>query len=124
MRLGRAYSYRGEASASEAAFNSAADIARDARRSPSELAIAALGDDLDTRPLTPSPRRLELLREALQATQMESALGVAVASAYVALGSLATEAARSPGTLQVNCGSGSPYQRSPAALSKALLGPA
>ena len=119
MRLGRAYSYRGETSASEAAFNTASDIAR-VLQDPIRLASAALGDDLDTRPLTPSSTRLELLREALQATQRESALSVAVASAYVAMGSLTTEAARVQ-ELSKSTVEAARRINDPAALSKALL---
>ncbi|HEY5844152.1 MAG TPA: BTAD domain-containing putative transcriptional regulator [Mycobacterium sp.] len=89
LRLGHARAYRGETSASEAAYQDAATVAR-SLNDPIRLATAALGDDLDTRPLTPSPSRLELLDEALSAIDHTTPLGVAVASTYVALASLTT----------------------------------
>jgi tetratricopeptide (TPR) repeat protein len=87
IRLGRALAYQEEGSASDESFAAAASVAR-VLHDPSRLAIAALGDDLDTRALTPSPTRVELLAEALVALgQDESPLRVAVASTYVTVAS-------------------------------------
>jgi tetratricopeptide (TPR) repeat protein len=117
---GHALAYQGEDSASNEAFAAAASVAR-ALHDPSRLAVAALGDDLDTRALTPSPARVELLAEALAALGEElSPLRVAVASAYVALGSRTLGAGRVRGladeTVRLARRLGDPL-----ALSKALL---
>jgi hypothetical protein len=91
--LGRAQSYRGDAAASDRAFAAAADVARAAHDS-TRLATAALGDDWDTRALTPSPARMTRHEEALRALgEEDSVLHVSVASAYVAMGSLSRGAA-------------------------------
>jgi DNA-binding SARP family transcriptional activator/tetratricopeptide (TPR) repeat protein len=120
IRLGRARSYRGENAASDEAFVAAAGVAR-ALDDPTRLATAALGDDLDTRPLTPSPARLSLLEEALRAMgEQDSALHIAVASAYVSLASLSRGSASVRALADATVVSARRLA-DPLALSKALL---
>ena len=120
VQLGHARSYRGEAEASEQAFTAAAEIARELA-DPVRLATAALGDDLDTRVLTPSNSRLTLLHEATTALAGEdSRLSIAVASAYIATASIARE----PAGLRALAAETVERARrlgDPAILSKALL---
>lgn len=120
LELGRVRSYRGENEASEQAFAAAADIAR-GLHDPTRLALAALGDDLDTRALTPSADRLALLREAVAALgESDDSLQIAVASAYVATASVAI------GPAEVRVLASKTVARArrigdPAVLAKALL---
>lgn len=120
VQLGHARSYRGEVEASEQAFMAAADIAR-SLADPSRLATAALGDDFDTRALTPSDSRIALLLEAVTALGSDdSTLSISVASAYVAT----TSIARGPAGVRDLAAETIDRARrlgDPAVLSKALL---
>jgi DNA-binding SARP family transcriptional activator len=120
VRLGRAKAYRGEDEASDEAFAAAAAIARTSGDG-ARLALAALGDDLDTRALTPSPSRLQLLSEALEATkEQESPLRVALASTYVTLEARSLGASRVQGLATDNVALARRLG-DPLVLSKALL---
>jgi DNA-binding SARP family transcriptional activator len=120
IRLGRARAYRGEDTASDEAFAAAADVAR-RLGDPTRLAIAAMGDDLDTRALTPSPARLGIIEEALRDLgDTRTPLRAALASTYVVLGSRTLGARQvrpvADDTVALARGLGDPL-----ALSKALL---
>ncbi len=119
-RLGRVRAYRGEDSLRDEAFAAAAGVAR-AANDPVGLAVAALGEDLDTRALTPSRDRLDLLTEALEGlNRVASPLRVAVASTYVALASLSSGATGVRGLADATVQLARQLD-DPAALSKALL---